>query len=116
MLSSAVTLNTRKEAVIVGSKGYLKIPNFWMADRVQVFIGNHEPYTLNYPYNSTGYQYEALEVMNCIKAGMNQSKIMSLQDSLSTLKIMDSFRKDWGLIYPWENVGDLESFFISQKA
>lgn len=114
MLSSTVTMNTRKEAVIVGSKGYLKIPNFWMADQVQVFIGNDEPYTLNYPYPSTGYQYEALEVMNCIKAGMNQSKIMPLQDSLSTLKIMDSFRKDWGLIYPWENTGDLESFFINQ--
>jgi len=89
----------------------LKIPNFWMADQVEVYIGDDKPYTLKFPFRSTGYQFEAMEVMNCISEGHTESRIMPLSDSLSTIKIMDSFRKDWELYYPWEDSGDLKSFF-----
>ncbi len=55
-----------------------------------------------FPFSGNGYNYEAAEVNRCIKAGKLESDIMSLEDSLKVLKVLDQIRAKWGLRYPVE--------------
>ena len=101
-LSSAVITHTPKEAVIVGTKGYLKVPEFWKGKEVTIYQNGEDPEVFKFPYEAAGFQFEAMEAMNCILNGKTESNIMPLDETLAIMKLMDSFRKDWGLIYPWE--------------
>jgi len=51
---------------------------------------------------SVEYQYEAAEVMRCLRAGKLESDIMPLEESLRIMKTLDEIRKQWGLKYPME--------------
>jgi predicted dehydrogenase len=50
----------------------------------------------------TGYQYEAAEVNRCLRAGLLESQIMPLDETLSLLETTDALRRSWGLGYPGE--------------
>jgi len=60
------------------------------------------------PLEGNGYNYQAEEVMNCMRAGKTQSKIMPLDETLSIMKTMDSIRKQWALEYPMEETDKTE--------
>jgi hypothetical protein len=47
-----------------------------------------------------GYQYEALEVMNCLDKGKIQSDIVPLSFSLNLMNTLDRIRKAAGIVYP----------------
>ena len=54
-------------------------------------------------YPGSGYQFEAAEVMRCLRAGDLESSIMPLSESLAILETTDRLRESWGLCYPGEN-------------
>jgi dihydrodiol dehydrogenase / D-xylose 1-dehydrogenase (NADP) len=43
------------------------------------------------------------EVGDCLRKGALESSIMPLDTTLAHLRIMDSIREQWGLVYPMEN-------------
>ena len=47
-----------------------------------------------------GYQYEAVEVMNCIEKGLKESPVVPLSFSLNLARTLDAVRKKAGIIYP----------------
>ena len=49
-----------------------------------------------------GYNYEAAEVMDCLRKGQLQSDIVPHAETLAVMKTMDTIRKQWGLTYPME--------------
>jgi hypothetical protein len=49
-----------------------------------------------------GYNYQAAEVMACLRAGKLESEIMPLDESVSIMRTMDEIRAQWGLTYPME--------------
>jgi hypothetical protein len=49
-----------------------------------------------------GYQYQAIEVANCVRAGQLESALMPLDESLQIMATMDTIRAQWGLTYPME--------------
>ncbi len=49
-----------------------------------------------------GYQYEAQEVMACLRAGATESAIMPLDQTLQVMEILDTIRAQWHLRYPQE--------------
>lgn len=103
-LSSAVTVNTGKDAIIIGDKGKIVVPNFWMAESAELYdnSGNLLDAFLH-PFTANGYVYEAEEVNNCIREGKLESDLLPLKDTLDIIKIMDEIRADWGLVYPQEH-------------
>jgi predicted dehydrogenase len=58
--------------------------------------------SITQPVVGNGYNYEAAEVMRCLRAGERESPIMPLDESLRIMKIMDEIRAQWGLKYPGE--------------
>ncbi len=47
------------------------------------------------PLEGNGYNYEAIEVMNCLKNGQLESKIMPLDETLKILEAADYIRSQW---------------------
>jgi hypothetical protein len=51
---------------------------------------------------SNGYNYEAEEVMSCLRSHKIESEVMPLDETLSIMKTLDRIRAQWGLRYPME--------------
>jgi predicted dehydrogenase len=50
-----------------------------------------------------GYHYEAGEAMRCLQAGLLESPLMPLDETLAILETTDGLRRSWTLSYPGEN-------------
>ena len=100
-LASALKENQGADAVIIGAKGRIEIPEFFQADKALVYNERGELIdTIAADHLLNGYEYEAAEVMGCIKEGMKQSEIHSLKDTIDIIDIADGMRQEWGLKYP----------------
>lgn len=101
-LFSSFKMRVPNEAVITGVEGYIRVPNFLHPRRFTLHKRMILPKLIVHPYRSTGLQYQAREVMICIKEGRTESAIMSLDETLDIMKILDRIRAPWGLKYPEE--------------
>lgn len=54
------------------------------------------------PVVGNGYQYEAQEVMDCLRRGATESSIMPLAQTVQVLETLDAIRAQWPLRYPQE--------------
>ena len=46
------------------------------------------------------YQFEAIHVMKCLDKGLIESPILPLSLSLKLMNILDTVRKDAGIVFP----------------
>jgi predicted dehydrogenase len=54
------------------------------------------------PITGNGYNYEAAEVMRCLRAGELESPLMPLDESVRIMELMDEVRGQFGVRYPGE--------------
>ncbi len=102
-LSSAIRIDTDREAYIAGTKGSIKLDASWHRSlKVTVMIRKKNDIIYNFDEKCNGLHNETLHMMNCIRFGKRESNIMSLDESLSIMKIMDKIRAQWNLVYPME--------------
>ncbi len=109
---SAMDLPTESgshNAVIWGSKGYITLENFFMAQKAKVYLykniwGGESDLIeeINLPFAINGYEYELAHSSDCILKGLSQSDIHTFEKSENLIETMDSLRKDWRMKYPWE--------------
>jgi predicted dehydrogenase len=106
-ISTSYNLKMRNDAVIYGTEGFIEYPQYQggekftinkhegtneVKDTIEVFEKN----------NTNGFIYQAEEVVQCIREGRLESKIMSLQETIAIMEIMDKMRAEWGFKYPFE--------------
>lgn len=60
------------------------------------------------PFDGNGYNYEATEVMRCLRDGALESKIMPLDETLKIMETMDAIRNQWDFKYPQERIENKE--------
>lgn len=102
LVSCAVQTNTPQGAWILGTEGSIHIPLFWHAVSATLTNTGGKVEIIAPPVEGNGYNYEAAEVMSCIREGRLESSIMPLDETLALMKTMDSIRSQWGLRYPME--------------
>jgi predicted dehydrogenase len=117
LLSSGVQLAVPVEADVFGTKGCIKIHEPWLRPRVVTLakpplpgsdtslIYDGIPFdkqTVHPPTRGNGYNYEAAEVGQCIRAGKYESAIMPLDETLAIMGTLDKLRAQWDLTYPDE--------------
>ena len=99
-LSFALQTNAVDEAYILGTEGYIKIEDlFAVPTKATLFINGKETDILEEEIIGNALNYEAEEVMRCLKEGLKESPLMPLEESIEIMEIMDKIRKPWGLIY-----------------
>ena len=98
---SAIRLTTTHEAMIYGEEGHIKLPSYWHPDTL-ILTNKSGEQTLSFPYESTGFQFEAIEVMSCLDKGLKESPVMPHRESLGIMNTMDRIRAAHNLRYPFE--------------
>ena len=103
VLASALRTQTSMSAWVYGTDGRIHLPKqFWRAKEMVLYRNEMEPESIHLPYTGNGYQFEAQEVVDCLRDGKTESEIMPLRDSESLMGTMDTIRRQWGLTYPNE--------------
>ena len=99
-LSFALRTAAVNEAYSFGTEGYIKIEEvFAVPTRASLVINKQEAEALEEPIIGNALNYEAEEVMRCLRAGLKESPLMPLDESIQIMEIMDNLRKPWGLVY-----------------
>jgi predicted dehydrogenase len=100
-LSFALQTNAVDEAYILGTEAYIKIEDpFAVPTKATLFIDGKEVEILEEKVIGNALNYEAEEVMRCLKEGLKESPLMPLEESVAIMEIMDKIRKPWRLVYP----------------
>ncbi len=103
LLGSAIQTKSPYDGYIMGTDGMIILhDSFWNATRVSLECPEKETIIQEFPLHCNGYEYEAMEVHRCLRAGKLESEIMPLQTTLDILETMDNIRLQWGLRYPME--------------
>jgi len=102
LLSSACTYQAPINFTIYGTKGQILVPNFYFPEELILKLNDKKDEILNFPYDSTGKNYEAIEVMECLLKNKTQSDKQTFFDTLKIMEIMDTIRKG-KLKYPGEH-------------
>jgi predicted dehydrogenase len=99
-LSSTAMANTPVETEIYGTKGRIKIHFMWFfATEISLTLNDGEPEKMEFPHLCNGYEYEAIEVTNCLLKGETQSKLMSREMSLQLIDLLDKIRSQINMYY-----------------
>jgi predicted dehydrogenase len=102
-LFSSLSSNLATEADINGSKSRIRLTSRFYAPSatIELFPGREESKQL-IPFHKeagAGYQYEARHVGDCLRKGLTESPVMSLDDSLLLIETLDRIRAAAGIHY-----------------
>jgi predicted dehydrogenase len=103
VLTCATRTNSPHEALLLGDKGHIKIHDaWWRPSALTLAVNGQMDEWVEPPAVGNGYNYEAAEVMRCLRAGRLESEIMPLDETLAIARVLDQVRAQWGLRYPGE--------------
>ena len=97
-------IDNENRAVIVGTKGRIAFdPWFFCASNVRLYDENNRLVEESLdPHPCNGYEFEIMEAQNCLAAGLKESRLNPLSDTVSIMKIMDKLRASWDFKFPEE--------------
>lgn len=101
-LTCAVRTTTPQEARIIGTDGMILVESPFWCGTVATLRTASGRVRAEFPLQGNGYNYEAAEVMRCLREGEQESRIMPLDETLALARLMDQIRSQWGLKYPME--------------
>ena len=84
-------------AVITGTGGIITVaPPFYRPERLTLQRPGREPETRAITLPGHGFTYEAEEVARCLRAGLTESPVLTLDDTLAVMRTLDAVRADFG--------------------
>ena len=104
ILNTTMIVQTPCTAVIAGLKGYLEVNRTFYnptSMRLTLFDGTVTEYPSD--YKGHGLREQAVEFAHVIKSGAKESPILTWDDTIAIMEIMDTVRTQIGLKYPFEN-------------
>ena len=102
-LHTSIRVDSPVEATLLGTKGQIRLHPWWIRpNKLTLSLTGQETTTIEMPYEGNGYQFEAAEVMDCLRANKLESDLMPLDETHLIMQTMDAIRAQWGLKYPVE--------------
>ena len=84
-------------AMITGTGGIITVgPPFYRPERLTLQRAGREPETRAITLPGHGFTYEAEEVARCLRAGLTESPVLTLDDTLAVMRTLDAARADFG--------------------
>ncbi|SHM97899.1 Gfo/Idh/MocA family protein [Cryptosporangium aurantiacum] len=84
---------TPMRATIAGTTGRIELPApFFRADALTLHRSGAEPVTEVFTLPGLGYTFQAEEVARCVRAGLTESPLMTLDETLSIMRTLDQAR------------------------
>jgi len=92
-----------RKGIFYGDKGYMIVENINNPESISIYNTNDKLlHHIPVPPQISGYEYQLIEAMEQIKAGETESVSMPMDETVFMMELMDSIRKQWGLVYPQE--------------
>lgn len=101
-LTCGIGFNMPTHGAVYGTKGHIDIPEFKNPERVTVFVDGEAPRVIERPFEVNGYEYEIGEAERCVREGRLQSELMTWEQTVSVMRIMDEVRRQNGMRFPFE--------------
>ena len=102
-ISAGIWSRSDRQGIFYGEKGYIVVENINNPQSVSVYDDlDRLIKKIDVPQQISGYEYEFIECVKAIRAGRTESWSMPLAESVHVMEIMDSLRRQWGLVYPQE--------------
>lgn len=90
------------DGLICGTKGRIAVPSFKNPQRAVVQVDGCAEEIIERPFEVNGYEYEIREAQRCVLEGRLSSEIMTPEQSVAVMRIMDTVRAQSGLKFPFE--------------
>ncbi len=90
---------------IQGTKGRIRLEEetFFQAAKAEAYdMDNQAIAVFESPFLKNGYEYEAMEVMECLRQGKKESEKVPMTETLAVMEIMDECRRQIGLKFDFE--------------
>ena len=101
-LTCGIGFNMPTHGAVYGTKGHIDIPEFKNPERVTLFVDGEAPRVIEHPFEVNGYEYEIREAERCASEGKLQSGLMTWEQTVSVMRIMDEVRRQNGMRFPFE--------------
>ncbi len=89
-LTCTLASQTPGRAILVGTEGSLElVPPFYHPTRVVVRRNGQEPQEVELQPTGRGYAHQAQEVQRCLAAGLTESPVMPLSDTLDVMWVLE---------------------------
>ena len=106
--NAAIRTEMPDTAVIYGTEGSIRVPDFWKPERLEITGAGsveilEDPVPQRVPgVRDEGYQFEILHVNECLRRGLTESPLVPHKATSSVLRQCDLIRKQCGLRFPFE--------------
>jgi predicted dehydrogenase len=98
--ASSLRAHTPCELTISGDKGFVRLnTRFHFTESLTVQLAGGGKRELHIPRTGNGYPHEAAEVVRCLRAGLLESPVMPLDESVALMGILDTMRAQIGVRY-----------------
>lgn len=103
VLYSSFLVQSDRLGVINGDKGYMEVQNINNPEEIRIFDLNRTCIrTIPVPEQINGYEYEVLACKEALENGWTECPQMPHAETVRMMKLMDSMRQSWGVVYPME--------------
>ncbi|MEY9841587.1 Gfo/Idh/MocA family protein [Streptacidiphilus sp. EB103A] len=106
-LSCGIVASSPGRAFVGGSLGRIEVPPLFLRPDSFTLYRNSEgdeaqPEEFGLPRTGIGFAHEAEEAMRCLRAGLTESPLVTWQDTIEVMEILDTARERIGVRYPGE--------------
>lgn len=103
ILTTTLRAATPCRAVITGTLGWIEIDRtFYAPTPYRVILRGGETIEHSNDYVGRGLREEAIEFARCVRAGLSESPVLPISETLAIMESMDEIRKQINLVYPAE--------------
>jgi len=103
VLNSGIHGKSDSQGVFYGSEGCMIVENINNPEAIKIYDTEGKLIRdIKVPEQISGYEYEILETINCIKEGKLECPSMPHSETLKMMRVMDELRASWGMKYPDE--------------
>ena len=90
-------------ASIHGALGRIEVDgDFYAHSAFRIITSDGDVEVVDIPHVGRGLRHQAAEVARCLAAGLTESPVLTLDDTLAVMETMDEVRRQIGLVYPGE--------------
>ena len=105
-LTTCMTVAGPVTATIMGEKGSIEIDRTFYAQTSFTVYDNERNILDRYdtpPVPGTGRQFQAMEAERCVAAGLLESPVMSVEESVDLMQVLDDIRLEIGVVWDYED-------------
>lgn len=91
-IEGAIDMSKNRYAKIVGEKGEIMVPMFNHISEYIVTLNNGKTFKCDYPIYGNDMTYQIQELQECVKKGLQESPLHTLDDSIKVIDVIEKIR------------------------